>query len=449
VEQERLELTMKEIDRLRVIHKVIDGDLKAREAGSQLGLSVRQVRRLKKKVTRSNHGIIHGLRGRPSNHLLDPELVKRAVELVKCKYSDFGPTFANEKLCQEEGIRISTNTLRKAMITAGLWKIRRQKITHRVYRERRACLGELVQLDGSDHRWFEKRANRCVLLNFIDDATSKILHAEFVQAEDTLTLLAATRRYLVKRGRPIAFYVDRDSIYKVNREQTIEEQLRDLQPMTQFTRAMKELDIEVIAANSPQAKGRVERSFKTHQDRLVKELRLNGISTMEQANKFLSSKYIPANNRRFSVQPQNRTDAHRPLLPIHSLAKILSIRLDRTVRNDYTVRFNNLFMQILPAQKIRPSQSVLVEIRLDGSIHLRFKQSYLQYKFIDKPVLALGRRLPEKMRKLQKKPKPDENHPWRNFFITPKAAMNFENIVKSPKGNGGEGTPLPAPHPKG
>ena len=428
-----MELTLKEIDRLRVIHKLIDGDLKSRQAAAQLDLSVRQVKRLKKRVLKSDRGIVHGLRGRPSNHRLSREVVKKAVDLVRSKYSDFGPTFANEKLYEEEGIHISTNSLRKAMVTAGLWKIRRQKIRHRAYRERRACLGELIQLDGSDHLWFEKRAPRCVLLNFIDDATSKILHAEFVPVEDTLTLLAATRRYMLKRGRPIAFYVDHDSIYKVNRDPTIDEQLRDAQPMTQFTRAMKELDIEVIAANSPQAKGRVERSFKTHQDRLVKELRLHKISTMEAANQFLTKGYLPANNRKFSVQPQNSIDAHRPLLPTHSLEKILSLRLERTVFNDYTVRFHNLFMQILPGQKIQPSASVLVEVRLNGSIHIRYKSDYLDYKFIEKPLPTVSRRTPDKLPKRPTRPSPSKNHPWKRFFLNAKAAVNHDRLKSQQK----------------
>lgn len=444
-----MELTMKEIDRLRVIHKVIDGELKAWQAAAQLDLSVRQVKRLKKRVIKSDRGIVHGLRGRPSNHRLSPEVVKKAVDLVRSKYSDFGPTFANEKLYEQEGIHISTNSLRKAMVSAGLWKVRRQKIRHRAYRERRACLGELVQLDGSDHLWFEKRAPRCVLLNFIDDATSKILHAEFVSVEDTLTLLAATRRYLLKRGRPIAFYVDHDSIYKVNRQPTLEEQLRDTQPMTQFTRAMKELDIEVIAANSPQAKGRVERSFKTHQDRLVKELRLNRISSMEAANEFLRKTYIPASNRKFSVQPQNRIDSHRPLLPIHSLQKILSLRVERTVLNDYTVRFNNLFMQILPGQRIRPSACILVEVRLNGSIHIRFKRDYLDYKLIEKPQPLFGRRLPDKLPKPRKVHTPQKDHPWRHFIISKKATTNHDPLIKTNKNDGREGDPSPHPTPKG
>jgi hypothetical protein len=211
----------------------------------------------------------------------------------------------------------------------------------------------LVQLDGSDHDWFEGRAPRCVLLLFIDDATSRILYAEFIPVEDTLNLLRVTRSYLLRHGRPASFYVDKDSIYKINRQATVEEQLRDEQPLTQFTRAMKELDIEVIAAHSPQAKGRVERSFKTHQDRLVKELRLREISTPHEANAFLWKTYIPEHNARFAVEPASPANAHRSLLKSHRLDEILSVRSERTLLNDFTLRFQNQFFQILPEQSIR------------------------------------------------------------------------------------------------
>ena len=382
-----LTMSMHEIDRLKVIHEVLRKKLRQRHAAQQLDLSVRQVKRLCRRVRQEgNRGIIHRLRDQPSNHRLEPGLLDRALELVRSRYFDFGPTFANEKLQKVHGIELSTRTLRQGMIQTELWKPKRQKPKHREWRERRACVGMLTQLDGSPHDWFEGRGPACTFLIYIDDATGRILYGEFVYTEDTLTLMRTTKTYLLRYGRPIAFYVDKDSIYKVNRQASIEEQLRDGQPMTQFTRAMEELGITVIAANSPQAKGRVERGFKTHQDRLVKELRLVGISTMEAANKFLREVYVPDHNARCAVDPANRTDAHRPLLKPHRLEEILSLRTERTVFNDFTVRFQNQFFQVLPDQpvRVRPKSKVLVEVRLDGSTHLRFKDQYLNFKPIAK-----------------------------------------------------------------
>lgn len=414
---------MREGDRLKIIHEVLEGKLTQRQAGQQLRRSTRQVRRLCRKVHRQGHrGIVHGLRGLPSNHQLKPGLLDEALALVKAKYEDFGPTFANEKLNKLHGIEISTTALRSGMIQDGIWKAKKPMPKHRAWRERRACVGMLVQLDGSDHDWFEGRGPRCVLIIYIDDATSRVLHGEFVHVEDTLTLLRTTKIYLLGHGRPIAFYVDKDSIYKVNLQATVEEELRDLDPITQFTRAMGELNIEVIPANSPQAKGRVERGFGTHQDRLVKELRLAGISTMEAANKFLREIYIPDHNARCAVDPANRTDAHRPLLQSHRLEEILSLRTERTVFNDFTVRFQNRFFQVLPDQpvRVRPKNKVLVEIRLDGSTHLRLKDQYLNFKPIAKrPYTPFyeARKLPLATAKRPKSCKPGRHHPWRSFTL--------------------------------
>jgi hypothetical protein len=418
-----LTMSMREADRLKVIHEVLAGKLKQGQAGREIKRSRRQVIRLCKRVRQEGHrGIIHGLRGRPSNHQLKPGLLREALALVKVKYEDFGPTFANEKLQKLHGIEISTTALRRGMIEDGIWKAKKPQPKHRVWRKRRDCVGMLVQLDGSDHEWLEGRGPRCVLIVYIDDATSRILYAEFVHVEDTLTLMRTTKTYLLRYGRPIAYYVDKDSIYKVNRQATIEEELQDLDAITQFTRAMEELNIEVIPANSPQAKGRVERGFLTHQDRLVKELRLASISNIEAANKFLWEVYIPDHNARCTVDPANHTDAHRPLLKSHRLDEILSLRTERSVFNDFTLRFQNRFFQVLPDQpvRIRPKSKVLVEIRLDGSTHLRFKDQYLRFKPIAKrpykPFYAT-RKATMATAKRPKSCKPGRRHPWRSFSL--------------------------------
>ena len=375
-------MNTQDIDRMKVVNAVLEKRFKPGEAAKRLRLSVRQMRRLCRRVNREGPGgLLHGLRGRPSNHRLGPGLLSRALRLVKARYADFGPTFANEKLRKIHGIVLSTPTLRQGMSREGLWIPRRSSHRHRAWRERRPCVGDLIQLDGSDHDWFEGRGPRCVLLIFIDDATSRVLHGEFIPVEDTLNLLAAARTYLRRHGRPAAFYVDKDSIYKVNRQATVEEELRDEQPLSQFTRAMRELNVQMIFALSPQAKGRVERGFHTHQDRLVKELRLAGISTIPEANAFLQKIYFPDHNARCAVAPANVTDAHRPLLASHRLDEILSLRLPRVIANDFTLRFQNRFFQLCPDQplRLRPKDTVLVETRLDGSTHIRFKGRSLRF----------------------------------------------------------------------
>lgn len=393
--EETLTMSVKEFDRNQVIENVLNKHLKQRPAAKQLRLSVRQVRRLCRRARREGKkGLIHGLRGKPSNHRVPAGILARAVTLVKKHYPDFGPTFAQEKLLEINKLTVSVSSLRRAMIVDGHWKTHKQRPFYRAWRERRPCVGELVQLDGSDHDWFEGRGPRCVLLPYVDDATSRVLHGQFISVEDTLNLMAASWTYLKAHGRPLAFYVDKDSIYKINRQATIDEELRDAQPLTQFTRAMGELGIEVITANSPQAKGRVERGHGTHQDRLVKELRLAGISTMEKANPFLRDVYFPKHNDRFSVAPANAVNAHRPLLKTHRLHEILSLRSPRVLANDFTLRFQHRCFQLLADQpcRVRPGADIEVETRLDGSTHLRFKGRYLNYK----PLLNAPQRSPRR-----------------------------------------------------
>lgn len=417
--EERLTMTTRDLDRLKVIHQVLQRKLTWPHAAAQLARSVRQIGRWCARVRIDGHkGIVHRLRGRPSNHRLASGVIERAVELIRRHYPDFGPTFANEKLRSRHALVLSTSTLRRGMVAAGLWRARPPHIPHRAWRPRRACVGELVQLDGSDHAWFEARAPRCVLLLYIDDATSRLLYGEFVDVEDTVTLLRTTKTYLQQAGRPVAFYVDKDSIYRVNRQATIEEQLQDSAPVTQFTRAMQALGIEVIPAHSPQAKGRVERSFDTHQDRLVKELRLAGISTRDAANRFLQERYIPDHNARFAVEPANPTEAHRPVLKAHDLAAILSVQTTRTVERDFTVRLQNRFFQLGPQQpvRVRPGDTVLIEQRLDGTTHLRAKGRYLAVTPIAKPAprpSPVAARAPRASRQSRSPYRPPRTHPWK------------------------------------
>lgn len=417
-----LTMSNREIDKLKVIQNTIDGRFKQSEAAQILSITDRQVRRLCGKVCKDgNRGIIHGLKGRPSNHQAEAGLIDKALGHVKLHYRDFGPTFANEKLWKNHSIRISTNTLRKAMLGEGLYELKPHKPKHRKWRERRPCVGMLVQLDGSEHAWFEDRGPKCALLIFIDDATSRILYGRFITVEDTANLMTCAKAYLKLNGRPVAFYVDKDSIYKVNKQATVEEELRDETPLSQFTRAMGELGVQMIFANSPQAKGRVERGFRTHQDRLVKELRLAGISDMEAANKFLET-YIQEHNAKFAVAPASRGDAHRALLRAHKLEGILCTKLNRTVANDYTLRYRNKFLQLDAEQtvRVRPGALVAVEERLDGSLHLKHKGAYLRYRLVDKqPYRGYYAANKSELKALAEPSNgtsvPTKGHPWRKM----------------------------------
>ena len=431
--EEVLNMKNTEVDKLRTIRDVIDGKLKWAQGAQILSLSERQIGRLCARVLKEgNRGILHGLRGQPSNHQLEPEILEQALSAVHDPLWDgFGPRFAMEKLKIFHNIKLSAGTVRSLMVKSEIWRAAHRGKRHRSWRPRRICLGMLTQLDGSPHNWFEGRGPECVLLIYIDDATSQILYGEFVKVEDTLTLMRTTKIYLEKWGRPVAFYVDKDSIYKVNRQASIDEELRDEYPMTQFTRAMSALGVEVIPANSPQAKGRVERGFHTHQDRLVKELRLRGISTIEAANQYLENDYIPGHNRSYAVEPGSSSDQHKPLLASQNLDEILSLRTERTVFNDFTVRFRNRFLQVLADQpvRVRPKNKILVEVRLDASTHLRFKDCYLNFK----SLLKRPERPPECRRSAvpgsttRRYFKPAADHPWRRYgmFISQPNIHNF------------------------
>ena len=418
---EGLNMVMKDRDRLRIIHNALDRRFTQVEAAKMLHLGHRQVQRICAAVhRRGDAGILHGLCGQPSNNRLDEELLGQALSALHDPlWEGFGPIFSQGKLDEFCGIKLGKTTVRNLMIATNLWEVRRRGTRHRAWRERRECVGMLIQLDGSPHDWFEGRGPWCTLIIYIDDATSRVLYGEFVHVEDTLTLMRTTKTYLQRHGRPIAFYVDKDSIYKINRQASIDEELRDDYPMTQFTRAMSELGIEVIAANSPQAKGRVERGFHTHQDRLVKELRLRGTSTMEAANQYLWNQYIPEHNARYAIEPANSSNVHKPLLATHDLDEILSLRTERTVFNDFTVRFKNRFLQVLADQpvRVRPKNKILVEVRLDGSTHLRFKDCYLNFR----SLLKRPERPPERRRTAAPSSttrryfKPAADHPWRRY----------------------------------
>jgi DNA-binding CsgD family transcriptional regulator len=371
---DRIAMSQRERDVLKVLHTVLRGERTQAEAARLLGLSTRQVRRIQRKLEATgDQAVVHGLRGRPSNHRPDPSFKRSVLDAYRARYADFGPTFASEKLA-EEGLHVCPQTLRRWLLAEGLWQRRRRRDPHRSRRPRRSCFGELVQIDASIHDWLEGRGDELVLISMIDDATSYTL-ARFYPAGTVEAHLDLLERWLRRHGRPLALYSDRHSIFE---PQDKGRALPDAE--TQFGRALRELGIELIRAHSPQAKGRVERSFGTAQDRWVKELRLAGVTTREQANEVLG-RLLPAHNRRFSKKARQQADAHRPLGPGHDLKAILSIQEERVVANDYTIRFRNRFYQLLPP--VWPGErggKVVIELRLDGSLAIRFRGKYLKYQ---------------------------------------------------------------------
>jgi len=373
-EVDRIEMSQRERDVLKVMSLVLTNQRTQVEAARLLGCSVRQVRRIRRRLEREgDRGVVHRLRGQPSNRRIAPELRREAVEIYRENYGGFGPTLACEKLVRH-GIRVSDETLRKWLVEEGLWKGRRRRYKHRMRRERRACFGELVQADGSPHDWLEERCPVFTLLVMIDDATSRAT-ARFYRAETTEGYMDLLGRYLRRHGRMVAIYADKNSIFQ---NQAPEGQSP---PPTQFGRALAELDIQLIPAHSPQAKGRVERFNGTAQDRLVKELRLAGASTIDEANEVLEKVFLPWFNRRCTVKAQSPNDAHRRLYPSMNLAAILSVQEQRTVAGDYTIRHDNQVYQLLPpAHPGLRGGKVIVEQRLDGTRHIRFKRTYLKYK---------------------------------------------------------------------
>ncbi len=335
-------MAMRELNRLKVIQAVIDGILKPSRAAEQLGLTDRQIRRLVNRVRAEGpSGIVSKRRGKPSNHRLSPDIAATALTLIRSRYSDFGPTLACEKLREIHGLYLSKETVRGIMADAGLW-IPRKLRTASVYqpRNRRHCVGELIQIDGSDHAWFESRAKACTLLVYIDDATSRLMHLHFTYSESTFSYFEATRRYIELHGKPQAFYSDQASVFRVSKKHAT-----GGDGHTQFGRVLFELNIESICANSSQAKGRVERANLTLQDRLVKELRLQGISSMSEANAYAPS-FIEDFNRRFARPPRNDWDAHRPARVDEELDLIFTFREKRKVSQSLTLQYDKMIYMI-------------------------------------------------------------------------------------------------------
>jgi len=346
-----LEMSAKELSRLEVMQKLSEKRMSQKEAGRILQLSTRQIKRLLHAYRKQGAaGLVSKHRGRKGNNRLVESAKKQALNLLKTKYRGFGPTLAHEKLVEKEKLKLSAESVRQLMIAEDLWKARKAKkvVVHQLG-ERRACFGELVQIDGSLHDWFEGRAEACVLLVFIDDATGKLGQLLFVESESFFSYCQAAEGYFRQWGKPIAFYSDKNSIFRVHIPST------GASPaLTQFGRAMQELEIAIICANTPQAKGRVERVIQTLQDRLPKELRLRGISTLTDGNAYLPE-FLRDFNLRFGEQPRSTVDAHRPLTTKEHLAHILTWQEMRTLSKNLTLQFHKTVYQI---QTKRPSYAL-------------------------------------------------------------------------------------------
>ena len=375
MQEEKLLLTQRDRDFLKVLHEVRKGHITQIEAAGQLKLTDRWIRELGKRIeSRGDQAVIHGLRGHPSTQKIADKIEKRAVSIIRQEYADFGPTLASEYLARDHEIQASRETVRQWMLRGGLWKGRKQRIEQvHVWRPRRSCFGELVQWDTSDHDWLEGRGERIDLIAMMDDATNRAL-ARFARQDSTAENMRLLWGWVDKYGRFLDAYTDRAALFETNRPNQRDEERDGKLAETQIGRALRELEVGWIAARSPQAKGRIERFFETAQDRLVKGMRKRKVDTVEAANEYLDTEYLPLWNERFTVRAASEVDAHRPLGKQHDLASILSHVEQRVIGQDYTIRYGGQLYQV-QREQIRAGlkgQTVRVEQRLDGSLVIQW-----------------------------------------------------------------------------
>ena len=407
----------KEITRLQVMTQLGEKRITQRIAAGQLGISTRQVKRLWRKYQEQGaDGLINKSRGKPSHNRLTVEVKQRVLDLILDRYRDFGPTLACEKLREVHGLQISDESVRKIMLAEGLWKHRRKR-KPRVFqmRERRACFGELVQIDGSDHDWFEGRSPRCTLLVFVDDATGKLVELWFVPHESFFGYCEAARHYFERYGKPGAFYSDKHGVFHLNNPK-----VTPGDGLTDFGRAMQELGIQIICANTPQAKGRVERANQTLQDRLTKELRLRDISTPEEANQWLPE-FMESYNQRFATQPRSRLDFHSPLAPTEQLDRILCRKSTRFLSKNLTFQYFKTIYQIhvnRPSYAMRKAQVTVLE-NAQGQVTVLYKNHPIPfevyYQQAKQSEVVSAKSVDFELRNAACAHKPAPDHPWRNY----------------------------------
>ena len=425
VQNQLITMTKKEAGRYEIIKNLIAKKIDGSEAAKQLNLSVRQTKRLKAAVNKSGiKGTIHGNRGKKGNRQIDEDTIKKAKKFLKETYYDFNPLLAQEHLRDDCEIQLSKETVRQIMIQEKLWRPKKKTaIKKHFWRERKDNYGEMQQFDGSYHNWFENRneaivgLEQCLLLS-VDDATGKITKAVLEYNEGVVPVFNFWKGYFEDKGLSNAIYLDKFSTYKVNHKNAVDNE----ELMTQFERAMNQLGVRVIHANSPQAKGRVEKMNGTLQRRLVKEMRLNKINTIPEANKFLKEIFIPKFNRQFAVMPKKKNDLHQKLTNDrkNELNKILSIQSERTINNDYTVRFRNNRYQLTKTQSttVYKKDKITIEEHLNGEVKISTRNHYLNYFCLpDEPKNEIDINLPALTTKLPASWKPPANHPWRRLSL--------------------------------
>ena len=429
--KEIIQMTLKELKRLNVVHKIIDNKITLKKGSETLDLSYRQIKRITSRVrNQGDIGIIHISRGRESNNKYSDKFCNSVIDIYQDKYHDFNLTHACEKLKENHGINISDQTLCNWLDANKIPRKRKKGRKHRSWRERMHHPGELVQMDGSHHDWFEGRREKCCLMGYIDDANNKV-YLRFYEYEGTFPAMDSFRRFIRKNGLPVTIYCDKHTTYKSPKEPTVEEQLEGKESKSQFQRALEELGVKPIFANSAQAKGRVERLFETVQDRLIKELRLRNILTIADANDFLDNEYSAKFNKQFCVQPIKEDSFYQKLLLGVNLNRILCIKIKRTVYNDFTVRYNNNLYQILNKTN---AKKVVIEIDTKERLRIVYNGKTLQYKKIAQrnPIVA-NKDLTKKRNKVTCKPAKD--HPWNRaqtygrLRAMKKAGMPQEELI--------------------
>lgn len=419
-----IKLEKKEIKQMQVMEKLKLRLIKQKAGAALLGLSLRQTKRkLAKYRAGGPPALVHGNCGRSSNRAANPQRKAQILKIVSARYRGFGPTFAAEKLKEEFGIIINHGTLRRWMIEIGLWKNGHRKLgKHKKWRMPKEYFGQMIQLDGSKHKWIDVSDEYWTLIKFMDDATNTILWMSFHKNESTESIMDATRNYFQEYGLPFSIYTDKGSVFKVNIYN------KENDHITQYARVLKELGVELIHANSPQAKGRIERSFGTDQDRLVKELKLKNIKTMKEANIFIQKYYIPKMNSKFSRPATQEGNLHR-MISKNELRNSFCLKSIRIVQNDWTILYKNRFFQIDSSRPaiVRPKDSVSIYEYFNGTIKIKIRTSKIDFKELTE------RRKMEKIKKLKtpwKKYKPDANHPWRLHSQFNKGKGDISTVIK-------------------
>lgn len=415
--QKLISMTEKELFKFKTINEVISGKINGTDASKLLSLTIRHIKRLKRLVIDLGaKGLAHKNRGKPSNRKIADIILEKAKTQIKEKYYDFGPTFASEKLKENDDLELSKETVRQIMIGLDLWKAKpkKQPKKRHVWRARKDNYGEMEQFDGSYHQWFGSEES-CLLLA-IDDATGKLTHAKFDYNESTVAVFKTWLEYFETNGLPLSIYLDKFSTYKINHKKAVD----NPELITQFKRAMDQVGVKVITAHSPEAKGRVERMFETLQDRLVKELRLANITKITEANEFLKT-YLPKFNAKFSVLANRKKDLHKKVSSAtkNKLPQIFSVQADRKVNNDYTIMFKNQCFQLESKQPttVYKKDTVIIEEHLSGEIKISMRNHYLKYQVLPvRPKKIIDLKLPAITQIKQTAYKPPIDHPWRRRF---------------------------------